>query len=456
MKGIILFLSFLVLGFSSFVQAQSYEGHWLGQLEISGVALPLVFHITKEKDSHKGTMDSPQQNAYGLPAKEVKIDENGITFDLSAMGIMYQGKSINDTLKGKFSQGGKTYDLDLTRMKTDTYEKPKRPQEELGKIKYSVEDVTFYNATAKIKLAGTLTKPKGKGPFPAVILVSGSGPQDRNEEMLGHKPFLVIANYLTNNGIAVLRFDDRGVGKSAGDFSKATTEDFATDVEAGISFLKQQKGIDIQKIGIIGHSEGGMVAPMVAAKDTSLDFIVLLAGPGIFIRDLMLQQMEDITKSQGESDSAVASQIENNRQAFDILLNTPDNFDAKNKLIKLYQSQDTTMSESEIRQAINQMVTPWFRYFISYNPQIALEQTKCRVLAINGDKDLQVASKANLKGIETSLKSGGNKDFKIVEMTNMNHLFQTTSSGKISEYGQLEETFSPKVLELMKDWILKQ
>lgn len=456
MKGIILFFSFLVLGFNSFIQAQSYEGHWLGQLEISGVALPLVFHITKEKDSYKGTMDSPQQNAFDFPAKEVKVDENGITFDLSAMGIMYQGKSINDTLKGKFSQGGKTYDLDLTRMKTDTYEKPKRPQEELGKIKYSVEDVTFYNATAKIKLAGTLTKPKGKGPFPAVILVSGSGPQDRNEEMLGHKPFLVIANYLTNNGIAVLRFDDRGVGKSAGDFSKATTEDFATDVEAGISFLKQQKGIDIQKIGIIGHSEGGMVAPMVAAKDTSLDFIVLLAGPGIFIRDLMLQQMEDITKSQGESDSAVASQIENNRQAFDILLNTPDNFDAKNKLIKLYQSQDTTMSESEIRQAINQMVTPWFRYFISYNPQIALEQTKCRVLAINGDKDLQVASKANLKGIETSLKSGGNKDFKIVEMTNMNHLFQTTSSGKISEYGQLEETFSPKVLELMKDWILKQ
>lgn len=456
MKGIILFFSFLVLGFNSFIQAQSYEGHWLGQLEISGVALPLVFHITKEKDSYKGTMDSPQQNAFDFPAKEVKVDENGITFDLSAMGIMYQGKSINDTLKGKFSQGGKTYDLDLTRMKTDTYEKPKRPQEELGKIKYSVEDVTFYNATAKIKLAGTLTKPKGKGPFPAVILVSGSGPQDRNEEMLGHKPFLVIANYLTNNGIAVLRFDDRGVGKSAGDFSKATTEDFATDVEAGIAFLKQQKGIDIQKIGIIGHSEGGMVAPMVAAKDTSLDFIVLLAGPGIFIKDLMLQQMEDITKSQGESDSAVASQIENNRQAFDILLNIPDNFDAKNKLIKLYKSQDTTMSESEIRQAINQMVTPWFRYFITYNPQIVLEQTKCRVLAINGDKDLQVASKANLKGIETSLKSGGNKDFKIVEMTNMNHLFQTTSSGKISEYGQLEETFSPKVLELMKDWILKQ
>lgn len=455
MKGIILFLSFLVLGFSSFVQAQSYEGHWLGQLEISGVTLPLVFHITKEKDSYKGTMDSPQQNAFGFPAKEVKVDENGITFDLSAMGIMYQGKSVNDTLKGKFSQGGKTYDLDLTRMKTDTYEKPKRPQEELGKIKYSEEEVTFYNASAKIKLAGTLTKPKGKGPFPAVILVSGSGPQDRNEEMLGHKPFLVIANYLTNNGIAVLRFDDRGVGKSAGDFSKATTEDFATDVEAGISFLKQQKGIDIQKIGIIGHSEGGMVAPMVAAKDTSLDFIVLLAGPGIFIRDLMLQQMEDITKSQGESDSIVTSQIENNRQAFDILLNTPDNFDAKNKLIKLYQSQDTTMSESEIRQAINPMFTPWFRYFISYNPQIALEQTKCRVLAINGDKDLQVASKVNLEGIETSLKSGGNKDFKIVEMTNINHLFQTTSSGKISEYGQLEETFSPKVLEIMKDWILK-
>ena len=455
MKGIILFLSFLVLGFSSFVQAQSYEGHWLGQLEISGVTLPLVFHITKEKDSYKGTMDSPQQNAFGFPAKEVKVDENGITFDLSAMGIMYQGKSVNDTLKGKFSQGGKTYDLDLTRMKTDTYEKPKRPQEELGKIKYSEEEVTFYNASAKIKLAGTLTKPKGKGPFPAVILVSGSGPQDRNEEMLGHKPFLVIANYLTNNGIAVLRFDDRGVGKSAGDFSKATTEDFATDVEAGIAFLKQQKGIDIQKIGIIGHSEGGMVAPMVAAKDTSLDFIVLLAGPGIFIRDLMLQQMEDITKSQGESDSAVASQIENNRQAFDILLNTPDNFDAKNKLIKLYQSQDSTMSESEIRQAINQMVTPWFRYFISYNPQIALEQTKCRVLAINGDKDLQVTSKSNLMGIENALKAGENKDFKIIVMNDMNHLFQTTKTGKISEYGQLEETFSPKVLEIIKYWILK-
>lgn len=456
MKGILCLFSFVFLGFNSLFQAQTFEGHWLGYIEVSGIALPIVFHINKEKDTFKATMDSPQQNAFGLPAKEVHVDEAGITIDLGSMGILYVGTSMNDTLKGKCLQGGKTYDLNLARMKTDTYEKPKRPQEELGKIKYLEEEVSFYNTSAKIKLAGTLTKPKGKGPFPAVILVSGSGPQDRNEEILGHKPFLVMADYLTKNGIAVLRFDDRGVGKSAGNFSQATTEDFASDVEAGIAFLKQQKRIDIQKLGIIGHSEGGMIAPMVAAKDTSIDFIVLLAGPGIFIRDLMLQQMEDIARSQGESDSAVAVQLENNRQAFEILLNTPDNFDAKNKLIKLYHASDTTLSESEIRQAINPMVTPWFRYFIAHNPQIALEQTKCRVLAINGDKDLQVASKPNLNGIETALKAGGNSNYEIVEMPHMNHLFQTTSTGKMVEYGLLEETFSPNVLELMTNWILNR
>ncbi len=455
MKGTFLLFSFLVLGFTPFIQAQKYEGHWLGQLEVSGVTLPVVFHITKDKDAYKGSLDSPQQGAFGIPINEVKIDDEGILIDLPALGMTYRGKSLQDTLKGKFTQGGKTYDLNLARMKSDTYEKPKRPQEELGKIKYVAEEVTFYNTSARVKLSGTLTKPKGKGPFPAVILVSGSGPQDRNEEILGHKPFLVIADYLTKNGIAVLRFDDRGVGKSTGDFNQATTADFATDVEAGIAFLKQQKGIDKAKIGIIGHSEGGMIAPMVAAKDTTLDFIVLLAGPGIFIRDLMLQQMKDIARSQGEKDSVVDTQLANNRQAFEILLNTPDNFDAKNKLIKLFQTTDTTMSESEIRVAVNQMVTPWFRYFISFNPQIALEQTKCRVLAINGDKDLQVASKPNLEGIEKALNEGGNKNFKIVEMPNMNHLFQTTNTGKIAEYGQLEETFSPQILELMKDWILK-
>lgn len=456
MKNFLFLLLGLLLGNSSSIFAQKHEGHWLGNLEVSGISLPIVFHILKEKEEFKASMDSPQQGAFGIPVKEVKVDGDSILIDLPAMGIKYQGKIINDSLKGKFIQGGTLYDLTLNRMKTDKYEKPKRPQENLGKINYTQEDVTFFNEEARIKLSGTLTKPKGKGPFPAVILVSGSGPQDRNEEILGHKPFLIIADYLTKNGIAVLRFDDRGVGKSEGDFHMATTADFATDVEAGLAFLKKQKGIDVKKIGIIGHSEGGMIAPMVAAKDSSLEFIILLAGPGIFIRDLMLQQQEDLLRSQKTAESAIKSDSENNRKSFEILLNTPDNFDAKNKLEKFYKASDTTMTETEIRLTAKELTSPWFRFFIGYNPQIALEQTTCRVLAINGDKDLQVASKPNLNGIESALKSSGNKDFKIVEMPNMNHLFQTSSTGKISEYGQLEETFSPEVLLMMKDWILKK
>lgn len=456
MKNFLFLLIGLLLGSNSSLIAQKYEGHWLGQLQVSGISLPIVFHILKEKEEFKATMDSPQQSAFGFPVKEVKIDENGINLDLSAMGIIYDGKLINDSLIGKFKQGGKVYDLNMGRMKTDKYEKPKRPQEELGKINYTQEEVSFLNAESRIKLAGTLTKPKGKGPFPAVILVSGSGPQDRNEELLGHKPFLIIADYLTKNGIAVLRFDDRGVGKSEGDFQKATSADFATDVEAGLAFLKKQKGIDVKKVGIIGHSEGGMIAPMVAAKDSSLNFIVLLAGPGIFIRDLMLQQQEDILRAQKTDEAKINTEIVNNRKAFDILLNTPDNFDAKNKLEKFYKSSDSTLTETEIRTAVNELTSPWLRYFIAYNPQIALEQTSCRVLAINGDKDLQVASKSNLSGIETALKAGGNKDYKIVEMPNKNHLFQTSSTGNLSEYGQLEETFSTEVLKLMKDWILQK
>lgn len=339
-----------------------------------------------------------------------------------------------------------------------------RPQEpDQSAFSYNSEEVTFENKSAGITLAGTLTYPKDKGTFPAVVLISGSGPQNRDEEVFGHKPFLVLSDYLTRNGIAVLRYDDRGTASSTGDFGAATTIDFSSDVEAAVAYLKTRKEIDQKKIGLIGHSEGGIIAPIVASKDKNIAFIVLLAGTAIPGDQLLLMQQQLIAKAMGVSDEELQKSHAINSEIFELIvksdepkqLNTVLTNHLKQAFTSLpgFETPSGMSMDDYVKVQVDQLCSPWMLFFIKYNPALVLEHVKCPVLAINGEKDLQVPPKENLEAIKKALNKGGNNKVTTKELPGLNHLFQESSTGTPSEYGDIEQTFSPIALDVILDWI---
>ncbi len=335
-----------------------------------------------------------------------------------------------------------------------------RPQEPKKPYPYDEEEVGYENKRDSVKLAGTLTLPRGKGPFPAALLITGSGPQDRNESLLGHKPFLVLADYLTRQGIAVLRVDDRGVGGSTGSVPDSTTENFAADVTAGIEFLKTRKEIDPKQIGLIGHSEGGLIAPMVAAQNGDVAFIVLMAGTGLTGEEILYLQGALILKASGASAEQLAKQRATQEGMFKILKEEKDPATAEKRLHEELSRNLTEEAKKKSEQAIAAQIkrvnTPWFRYFLTLDPRPALRKVKCPVLALNGENDLQVPATENLREIEAALKAGGNKNITIVRLPKLNHLFQTSETGSLSEYAKIEETVAPVALKTIGDWILKR
>jgi hypothetical protein len=392
--------------------------------------------------------------------------ENSIVkLELPNLMIAYEGTLEGKTIKGNFNQGGMSFPLDLSREEQEK-EVLVRPQEPKEPFPYYAEEVKFKNAKDNIVLAGTLTLPEKEGKFPAVILISGSGPQNRNEELLGHKPFLVLADHLTKNGIAVLRFDDRGTAESEGDFKTATSFDFVNDVEAALLYLRTRKEINKKKIGLIGHSEGGIIAPMLAAKSKQVDFIVLMAGTGISGDKLLLVQQELIGRASGLSEEVLAKVKASNKGAFDIISGS-DNLESIKADLNVYLKQtlkengasalpNGTTEEEFVSQQIDQLTSPWMLNFLKYDPAPILEKVKCPVLAINGSKDLQVPASLNLTAIEQALKKGKNKHFEIKELPNLNHLFQDCETGAPSEYAKIEQTISQEALRTITDWILKQ
>jgi pimeloyl-ACP methyl ester carboxylesterase len=317
--------------------------------------------------------------------------------------------------------------------------------------------VTFANPQSQVSLAGTLTLPPGPGPFPAAILIAGSGPQDRDETVAGHRPFLVLADHLTRKGLAVLRYDKRGIGKSTGNFDQATTEDFASDAAAALAYLKSQREIDARKIGLIGHSEGGIIAPMIDSRSSDVAWMVLLAAPGLKGEDVMLLQSELILKTAGFDDDRVANARNFNRQSYDLARKEKDPQALEAKLTDLIDStgMSTTLPPTTLKPQARMMTSPWFRFFLDYDPVPALEKTHCPVLALNGDKDLQMAPKENLAQIQKALQQGGNNDFQTKELPGLNHLFQHALTGSPTEYGGIQETVAPEVLNTISDWILK-
>ena len=436
----------------------SSEGVWQAALAANGLRLRLQLHVSHDDGKQLvAALDSPDQGINGLPATKVSQKENVFHFEIPVVEGVFEGtiNAAKNAIAGTWTQHGVQQKLEFKR--SDKVLEVLRPQNPVKPYPYREEELTFPNEKSKINLAGTLTIPSGTGPFPAAVLISGSGPHDRDENILGHRPFLVLADHLTRNGIAVLRFDKRGIGKSTGDYDQATGEDFASDVEAALAFLQSRKEINPAKIGLIGHSEGGIIAPLVATHSNSVAWVVLLASPGLKGDQLLLLQSEAILRASGVNEGEIFRTLAFNKQSYALVRQEKDPAALQAKLNDLVQSTSTgaAMSASALQAQIHLMISPWFRSFLDYDPVPTLQKTTCPVLALNGERDLQVLPKENLSKIKKALEDGGNKDFQTTEMPGLNHLFQHAPTGSPIEYGAIEETMAPEALSSISDWIGK-
>lgn len=459
MRTLVLLLAGLAL--SSSLSAQDISGAWHGKLSLPTGSLTIVFHISQtEQDVYVTTLDSPDQGANGIKTQTTSFNDSTLIIQIPVIHASYKGKLNSDnTINGTFTQG---MPLPLN-LKKGEASRPKRPQEPQPPFPYRSEEVTVRNERDEINLAGTLTLPEKGTKFPAVVMVTGSGAQNRDEEIMGHKPFFVIADYLTRNGIAVLRCDDRGTATSQGTHATATNEDFATDTEAMVNYLRSRKEINAKKIGIIGHSAGGIIAFIVAQKDPSIAFVVSLAGAGVRGDSLMLKQVELISKSQGMPDAVWQGMKPSIRNRYAILQQTDKTPEELQK--ELYADVTKTMSPEQLKDLntiqqlsaqISSMTSPWYLHFMRYDPAQDLKKLKCPVLALNGEKDIQVDAAMNLTAIQERVTGNGNKNVTVKAYPNLNHLFQTCEKGTLAEYGQLEETINPEVLKDIIEWIRKQ
>jgi uncharacterized protein len=458
LKIFIVFLSFKS-------NAQNIAGQWNGVLEVQGTRLNLVFHISQNDSIISIKMDSPDQGAKGISVPISSFENSVLKLSIPKLFIEYEGNLDSpNTIKGIFTQNKQEFSLNLSKKKTEQVVK-NRPQEPKKPYPYYSEDIIFENTKDKILLAGTLSIPDKNNTCSVVILISGSGAQNRDEEMMGHKPFLVLADYLTRNGIGVFRFDDRGIGESKGDFKTATSLDFASDVEAAVNYLKSRKEIDNKKIGLIGHSEGGIIAPIVATKSKDINFIVLLAGTGISGSELLLLQKELIERTAGKSENDIQQELLVNKGAFDIVNKQTDTEMLRKELMTYFKEnlkinpteRTKQVSDDEfVKLQVNTLTNPWMQFFLRHNPSSILSNVKCPVLALNGTKDLQVPYKINLLAIKEALEKGNNKKNKIKELTGLNHLFQECTTGSIYEYAKIEQTISPIALKEILSWIQEQ
>jgi len=452
------FMAFVLISPFATAQEVSIEGIWKGELKVMAQKLPLIFHFEPIEDGWKGSMDSPAQGAKDIPLSKMVYHAPKMELEIDQYTISYEGELINDTIQGTFIQGGVEFPLNLVRMKENEEAFAPKPQEPRPPFDYDIIETSFTNLKAGITLKGTITKPKGMGPFPAVVLVSGSGKQNKNAEIFGHKPFWVIADYLTRNGIVVLRYDERGAGHSGGVFETATSFDFKNDATVALQHLKKYPFVNQLKSGVIGHSEGGMIAWMMAAEEKGVGFIISLAGPVVPIPELMMQQTQDVLKSSGASAELIEEQGNINKIIYEVFKETDDYRQLKKNLStaveNYWRDQHETDSVNEVElqhleKAYGQMVTPWFYSFLKFDPKPYILQTSIPALAVFGGKDVQVNGEINYAALEALKKV--NIDMKLYPM--LNHLFQKAESGAISEYANLQETFNEEVMKDLVAWI---
>ena len=434
----------------------SVEGLWQGALETNGLRLRLQLHVTHDQKGELiAALDSLDQFVSGLPAAKVSQKDNSFHFEIPSLESTYDGTLdvTKSSITGEWSQSEIKQKLEFKR--SDQPLELRRPQTPVKPYPYVEEQVTFSNATAGVSLSGTLTLPKGTGPFSAAVLIAGSGPEDRDGTIANHKPFLVLSDYLTRKGIAVLRYDKRGIGQSTGSADMATTMDLAGDAQCAIAYLKTRKDIDPARIGLIGHSEGAMIAPTIAASSPDLPWVVLLAAPATKGEDTLLNQSDLIARAGGLSDAQVLSSLNFDKQAYDLVLTEQDSTVVGQKLKALVKESglDASLPPAALEAQLHMMTSPWFRYFLAYDPLPELKKTKCPVLAIYGTKDLQVPPKINLPMVQKAFADGGNSHAEVKQLPDLNHLFQHAYTGSPTEYAAIDETFSPDALQMIGEWV---
>lgn len=443
------------------------EGFWHGLLKAGAIDLRLGAVFSKSADgTFRGVLDSLDEGATDIPMDEVKVAAGMVTFTIKLLSLSYQGTLSEDgqSISGVYMQRGVS--LPFTLHRADKRVANARPQHPRKPYPYVEEEVGY--TSGALKFAGTFTKPGGDGPFPAMLLITGSGRQDRDATVFGHKWFLVLADHLTRNGIAVLRVDDRGVGGSTGVLTEAGIEEQAGDVLAGIAYLKGRKDVRAGRIGLIGHSEGGMVAPLAAIRSRDVAFVVLLAAPGITGEAVLLRQYEDSVRAarQQVSEHDLAKALSWQRRSLAIVKEGPDAETIRRRLQQMVEEELAALSGAERQQfervkaqvaaQVEVAQTPWFRSFVRYDPAVVLAKVTVPVLALTGSQDVQVAAKENLAAIAAALRKGGNADATVKELAGLNHLLQHSRTGAISEYGQIEETIAPRVLEEVTAWLLSR
>lgn len=436
------------------------DGIWRGTVERNGVQLRQLLRIRTIEQGTFALYDSPDQMLMGLPVADLAREGQAVSMTAVRGFTRFSGTLSEDgtQLTGTWTTPNQP-DVTLTYTRGTALAQPGRPQTPKEPFPYRVEPAAFANPTfPEVHLAGTLTLPEGNGPFPAAVLITGSGGQDRDESMLGHKPFAVIADYLTRHGVAVLRFDDRGVGESKGDYAAATSADLATDANAAFAWLAARSDIRKDAIGMIGHSEGGMIGPIAMAENPAVAFLVMLAGPGTDLEQLMLSQRRLLGSQMGMSEAEL-DRAEPVMAALFKAIREADTVEAGREAAMAVMTPEAKTAlgmpvEMDGAVVVNQVSSPWFQYFFKYDPAPNLARIKVPVLALNGALDRQVPPAANLAAIRAA--TAGNADVTLIEMPNLNHLFQTAATGGIGEYATIEETFSPAALDLMAKWITER
>lgn len=425
---------------------------WAG--DVAGQMIELQF-VVDDAGTITGTAGSPVDETPGIPINGV-IHDQVVNLRIPAVEAVFEGEITGDTMNGTWFQSGAEIPVTLERQ-----EQPvvlARPQEPTPPFPYESTDVRFDNGD--ISLAGTLVIPDGDGPFPAVVLTSGSGSQDRDETIVGHKPFLVLADAFARAGIASLRFDDRGVGGSTGDPVGATTADLATDTAAAVEFLDADPRTG--SIGVVGHSEGGLIGPMVASGSDTVRYLVLLAGPGLPGSDVLLRQTEDLMRTEGASEIDIAWQREWRAQIMEVSASEATTEEAVEQIRTIASAAledppaDVTepLDPSLADAFVGAFTDPWMRFFLAYDPAPPLEALDIPVLALIGSLDLQVSADDNIPALEDALS--GNPAATVSELDRLNHLFQTATTGDVAEYSRIEETFAPWAIDIITAWILDQ
>ena len=429
--------------------ATALAGAWLGTLDLGVTGeLRLVLKIRREGSRLTATFDSIDQHAPDIPIDTVAFDGSALTLSSSRIQASFEAHLVGDTLSGTFRQRGAEFPLALTK----TANPPTvtaRPQQPARPLPYDELEL-FVDGPSHNRLACTLTKPRGSGPFGAVVLITGSGPQNRDEAIAGHRPFLVLADAITRRGIAVLRCDDRGVGGSAGVFATATTFDFADDALAELAALRARSDVDPARVGLVGHSEGAIIAPIAAVRSTDVKFVVLLAPPAVPGDQTLHLQSAAILKANGASDVQIAAAKAVNRDAFAIVAAEPNAAVAAEKLRARFATLPKATRDT-LEQQNKQLTSPWFRTFLSLDPRDFLRKLRVPLLAVFGERDVQVLLDPNLQELRRALHD--NRDVTVRQFPGLNHLFQTCTTGLPDEYARIDETMSPAALTLVTDWL---